>query len=245
MLMVVTVLERIKRVNIVVDGTVERLKAKAYIKYAIVAGLSNSRVHPLVYEKALSLITEYKQKYSLLGIKNIYNVKLYREYMWKIGVDPTKIRPSHEALLRRCIRTSDFPRINTIVDIGNLVSLKYLVPVGIYDLGKIKPPLTLRTSVEGEVFYPIGSEIPRELAGGVPVVSDREKIIHLFPSRDSSLSSVDLSTRGVLVIVDGVEGIPLTISSSALGEVVEYLKKYTGNVDTVVRIGRVVWFGGI
>ncbi len=236
---------RIKRVVVIVDDSTRNYPVKAYIKYAVVGGIVNSRVNPLVYEEALRLISEYRNKYDIHNVKNHYMIRAYRDYLWKLRIDPTKTRPSHEALLRRVLRTGEFPCINTLVDIGNLISLKYLVPVGIYDLDKIVPPLTIRSSVSGDLFHPIGTDIIKELPPGRPLLVDREKVIHIFPSRDSRLSSVDLSTNKALVIVAGVEGIPLTTVSEALGKLVEYITRYTGGEDKIVRMGRVVWFGGV
>src|SRR5579859_3935941 len=57
---------------------------------------------------------------------------LYRRF----GDDPTRHRPSSEALLRRVRRGDPLPRVNSLVDVANVVSLRLQVPVGLYDLGR-------------------------------------------------------------------------------------------------------------
>lgn len=73
---------------------------------------------------------------------------LYRRF----GIDPTKTRPSSEALLRRAVRGDPFPRINSLVDVANVMSLLAQAPVGLYDLDRVEGPLTLRVGAEGEGY---------------------------------------------------------------------------------------------
>ena len=62
----------------------------------------------------------------------------------RIGLDPTKTRPSSEALLRRVRKGDRLPRINTLVDICNWCSLEFQLPYGLYDVAALQPPVTLR-----------------------------------------------------------------------------------------------------
>ncbi|HEX6349033.1 MAG TPA: phenylalanine--tRNA ligase beta subunit-related protein [Candidatus Dormibacteraeota bacterium] len=73
---------------------------------------------------------------------------LYRRF----GIDPTKTRPSSEALLRRAVRGDPFPRINSLVDVANVMSLLAQAPVGLYDLDRVEGPLTLRVGAAGEGY---------------------------------------------------------------------------------------------
>jgi len=80
---------------------------------------------------------------------------LYRAF----GTDPTRHRPSSEALLRRVKRGEGLPRINSLVDVANLLSLLLQVPVGLYDLARIEgEDLVLRIGREGEGYAGIGRE---------------------------------------------------------------------------------------
>jgi DNA/RNA-binding domain of Phe-tRNA-synthetase-like protein len=65
---------------------------------------------------------------------------LYRAF----GIDPTKTRPSSEALLRRVRRGEPLPRINTAVDVCNWCSVEVQLPYGLYDADALDPPLSLR-----------------------------------------------------------------------------------------------------
>jgi len=229
--------------KILIDSSTELLKARAFIKYSIVYDVVNTSRHPLVYEEILRTAKKYREVYSLSSLREHPMVRMYRSYLWRLGIDPTKKRPSHEALIRRVVRSGSMPLVNTVVDIGNLVSVKYFVPVGIYDLDKLKPPVKIRASVEGELFYPIGSSEPVELPNRYPVLSDREKIIHIFPYRDSVYSMVTIDTENILIVVGGVEGVPVSTVSKALDEIVRFVSLCSSGENRVVD-GEVIWFGG-
>ena len=133
-------------------------------------------------------------------------VQAYRRFYWRIGIDPTKTRPSSEALVRRLLR-GKWPRINPVVDAGNIASASTLVPIGLYDVERLRFPLSLRLSRGGEVFHPIGGK-DVVLEKGVPILVDAEgRVLHLFPHRDSRETMVRSDTRCVLILAAGVPGV--------------------------------------
>ncbi len=160
-------------------------------------------------------------------------VKAYRGFMWSLGIDPTKVRPSSEALVRRIINKGSLPRINSIVDAGNLVSCKTLVPIGIYDLDVIKMPLVLRLSSGGEEFRPIGGK-PSTLKKGLPILVDSlGRVIHLYPYRDSEVSMVRETTRNILIIGAGVKGVSHKIVEDSVKEVASLVRRFSGGESIV------------
>ncbi len=73
-----------------------------------------------------------------------------REMYKRVGIDPTKRRPSSEALLRRVRKGEPFPRINSVVDVCNWCSLEFQLAYGLYDAAKIEGGVTLRIGHPGE-----------------------------------------------------------------------------------------------
>ncbi len=66
------------------------------------------------------------------------------------GTDPTRYRPSSEALLRRVMKGDPLPAIHPLVDLNNLVSLRLLAPCCVVDAGSVSPPFTFRAGGPGE-----------------------------------------------------------------------------------------------
>ncbi len=114
-----------------------------------------------------------------------------------LGIDPTKTRPSNEALLRRALKGEALYRINTLVDALNLVSLREQLPFGLYDLGQIRPPVVLRKGPPGEAYEGIRKG-PVNVEGR-PVLVDA---LGPFgnPTSDSLRTSITLATRAALVV---------------------------------------------
>jgi len=80
---------------------------------------------------------------------------LYRRF----GTDPTRMRPSSEALLRRLKKGEPLPRVNSLVDVANVMSVLLQVPVGLYDLAKTHgDELVVRLGKDGEGYTGIGKE---------------------------------------------------------------------------------------
>ena len=113
---------------------------------------------------------------------------LYRRF----GLDPTRHRPSSEALLRRVRRGDPLPRVNSLVDVANVVSLRLQVPVGLYDLARIDGALTVRLGREGEAYAGIGRELVN-VAGRLCVADARGACGN--PSADSARTMITIDTE--------------------------------------------------
>lgn len=122
---------------------------------------------------------------------------LYR----RLGIDPSRRRPSSEALVRRILQGKGLYRVNTAVDAANLASLTYFLPVGLYDLDRIvagDDSVTLRLGLPGETYAGIGKgEIHLE---NRPALCDDEGSFG-NPSADSFRTRVTRQTRNLLFVV--------------------------------------------
>ncbi|TMF16745.1 MAG: hypothetical protein E6I36_15210 [Chloroflexi bacterium] len=116
-----------------------------------------------------------------------------RELYRRFGTDPTRMRPSSEALLRRLKKGEPLPRINSLVDVANAMSVQLQVPVGLYDLGKVKGgELVIRLGTDGEKYEGIGKE--RVNIGGRICVADAEGPCG-NPSADSARTMITTATE--------------------------------------------------
>lgn len=116
-----------------------------------------------------------------------------RELYRRFGVDPTRVRPSSEALLRRMKKGEPLPRINSLVDVANALSVQLQVPVGLYDLDKVKgEDLVIRLGAEGESYEGIGKERVN-VAGRICVADTQGPIGN--PSADSARTMITTGTE--------------------------------------------------
>jgi len=150
---------------------------------------------------------DVRSRFRLEQLKDNSTVRAYRDLFWSLGIDPTKTRPSGEALLRRVLHGEEIPSISTVVDAYNLASLKTIIPLSGFDLDQISSPLVVRFSREGEEFHGIGMNKPIMAVDKMLVVVDTKRIVCIYPHRDADATKITEKTRNVAIISYGARGI--------------------------------------
>ena len=131
-----------------------------------------------------------------------------------VGLDPTKTRPSNEALLRRVLKGEALYTVNTLVDALNLASLREQVSFGLYDLDRVEPPVVLRRGAAGESYEGIRKG-PVNVEGRPVLVDARGPFGN--PTSDSARTMITTATRRALVIAFA----PATCTPARLQGIVE------------------------
>jgi DNA/RNA-binding domain of Phe-tRNA-synthetase-like protein len=147
----------------------------------------------------------------------------------RVGIDPTKRRPSSEALLRRVRKGEPLPRINSMVDVCNWCSLEFQLPYGLYDAARIQGDVVLRLGAEGE-SYPGIRKDDVNVAGRITLADDIGPFGN--PTSDSARTMVTTETRRALVVVFA----PREIDPKRLDHVLEVtarrMHEFTGATRT-------------
>jgi DNA/RNA-binding domain of Phe-tRNA-synthetase-like protein len=155
----------------------------------------------VAYERLVASAESYRARYADRGLDSpgvVDGVKAARSLFRALKVDPTKIRPSSEALLRRALKQKPLYQINTLVDVGNWCSLDFLLPLGLYDLDKIVGGVRLREGREGESYVGIANK-KVNVAGRYVLVDEQGPFGS--PVTDSLRTSITESTsRAVMSI---------------------------------------------
>jgi DNA/RNA-binding domain of Phe-tRNA-synthetase-like protein len=126
---------------------------------------------------------------------------MFREW----GMDPSKYRPSSEALLRRVVQGKGLYRVSNAVDICNLGSIETGWPYGCYDRARIRAPIVLRHGAPGEMYEGIGKKMWH--LDGRPVLADPDGPFG-SPISDSTRSMITESAREILAVIYAPEGAP-------------------------------------
>jgi len=194
----------------------------------VLEGVKVESSSPELEEFKRSVESEVRAKYRAEELKDLPVFRAYRDFFWRVGVDPTKTRPAAEALIRRTLVGKPVPNINTAVDAYNLASMKTGIALAAFDYFKVKPPITLRMAKEGELFLGIGMKEPKRLRGVEVVASDAEKLLAIYPYRDAEDSKVTLETRSIALMTCGVPGVDVGLLEEAEKEAVELIVKFCG-----------------
>ncbi len=154
---------------------------------------------------------------------------LVRAMYHRLGLDPTRTRPSSEALLRRVRRGEPLPRINTLVDICNWCSLELQVPYGLYDRARIEGPIELRLGRPGEVYAGIRKDTVN-LAGRMTLADSSGPFGN--PSADSLRTSVTAATTRSLAVIFAPRALGEAWVREALEKTSARVTRFAGGRET-------------
>jgi len=158
-------------------------------------------VHALPPEfdlEAEALIARLLGRHAGKPTADIPGVAETRALFHKLDVDPTRTRPSSEALLRRVLQGKGLPRVNPAVDVCNLCSLEHQLPLGLYDRDEIKGDLMVRVGRPGEGYTGIRRQRVN-LAGRLLIADDNGPFG--APTADSAHTAVKTRTRNLAVVM--------------------------------------------
>jgi len=120
-----------------------------------------------------------------------------------IGRDQSRYRPSQEALLRRVLQGKGLAKINSVVDVNNLISLRLRHSLGSYDLDQTKGAIKFRIGLKGESYKGIRKETIN--LEGLPIFADE---VGPFgsPTSDSDRAMIRLTTTRVMMAIISFTG---------------------------------------
>jgi DNA/RNA-binding domain of Phe-tRNA-synthetase-like protein len=147
----------------------------------------------------------------------------------RTGLDPTKRRPSSEALLRRVLRGEPLPRVNSLVDVCNWCSLELQLPYGLYDLDRVDGPVELQMGRPGEQYPGIRKDVVH--LDGRMALADRAGAFG-NPSADSARTMVTPATTRVLAMIFAPADTPPVSLSAALDVPATRCLQFAGGRET-------------
>ena len=172
------------------------LAGKARLGVVVIDGVSVKDHDPALAAEIEAAGAELRSRYGGGPSAEVPGAADARSLYKALGLDPTKTRPSNEALARRVLKGEALYRVNTLVDALNLCSLRYQLPFGLYDLARIRPPVVLRKGRAGESYEGI-----RKGAVSVqdrPTLADEEGAFG-NPTSDSARTMITRETTSTLV----------------------------------------------
>jgi len=164
-------------------------------------------------------------------IGRVPGIEICRRLYRALGIEPTKIRPSSEALVRRILKRKPFPKINNLVDALNLATVRARLSIGLYDLAKISGKVTLRRGEEGEHYRGIGKD--RVNVGGRYTLADDEGPFG-NPTADSFRAKITEETKDAFVVLFASAELPANDLRKSARETADLLVKHAGgNVSAI------------
>ena len=182
-----------------------------------------------VVEREPRLTATLAEVESLVRQQPPADVAAVRTMYKRVGLDPTKTRPSSEALLRRVRKGDPLPRINSLVDVCNWCSLEFQLPYGLYDAAHIEGDIELRLGRDGE-SYPGIRKDDVHVAGRLTLADARGPFGN--PTSDSARTMVTTSTTSAIVVVFAPAEMAGRRLVQVLDETVARMGEFTGCRET-------------
>lgn len=172
------------------------------------------------------------ERISAVPLSEIPSLGAWRRVFSAFGVEPTRYRSAAEALLRRLTKQGDIPSLGLLVDVANLVSIRYALPVAVFDRRAMTGATTVRFASGSERFTDLGStEVQHPEPGEVVFVDDAGLVsARRWCWRQSAESATRPDTTDVLVTVEGHHEGAAEAVAAALEDLVRLLREHAAAV---------------
>jgi DNA/RNA-binding domain of Phe-tRNA-synthetase-like protein len=179
---------------------------------------------------------EQEQALERLGsgsVGTLPSIAAWRRVFAAFGVEPTRYRNAAEALLRRLTKQGDVPSVSTLVDIGNLVSVRYRMPVAVLDLAGISGEITVRFADGSEEYTDLAGGTADHPPAGEVIFADDARTVHArrWCWRQSARSAARPDTRKILVAIEGHHDTAVDDVSAAVADLRQLLGEHCGEAE--------------
>ena len=204
-----------------------------FVGACITANISNTQYSADLWSEIDTLGAEYRATLTTESLKGMTSIQATRRIYKLCGKDPSRSRPSGEALVRRVLQGKGLYQVDTLVDLINLASMKYGYSIGAFDADKFSgDTLTLGIGKEGEPYEGIGRGMIN--IAGLPVYRDAIGGVGT-PTSDHERTKVSLSTTRLLVLVNGYDGSEQGVTDTA-EYIIKLLNKYCAATNCAYKI---------
>lgn len=183
------------RITLAFSETIKSKIPGMYLGNLIGGNLTVRDQSALVGLEIQSLVTFIKHKFAVIKPSADPVVSSVRRMYRRIGWEPTQYRPSSEAMIRRIIKGTGLYQVNNLVDLANITSTRYHLPMGLYDLKKVNGIITVDVGKADETYQGIFKDLIH--AEGKLILRDRTGIFG-NPTADSARTCIDENTTDLL-----------------------------------------------
>lgn len=170
----------------------------------IARGIDNTKKYDFIDELLSKEINDIYEDYKDKKVKELPEIELYRDAFRKLDINPNKYMCSIEALVSRTVKSKFVPNINPIVDLGNALSLKYRIPLGIHDIDKFSGDIEIRPATKEDRFVPFGGgDYDNPDVGEIIYVSGNDVKTRRWTWRQGDNSKVDENIKNAFIPLDG------------------------------------------
>lgn len=205
------------------------------VNFVIFSNIDNRTLPKKFNEYRKSVLTDILSGLSKNTIRRDRYLQGYRLLRERTGLGKDRYISSPEALLKYLLKNGDLPRINPLVDIYNLLSVKSRISIGAHDMEKINAHLELRLTSGDETFTPMGQSLPMNVAAGEYAYVDGDnEILCRLDHRQCHKTRITETTRSCVLIVQGNPYIEAESLDSITAELILLVNEYCGSESHII-----------
>lgn len=206
-----------KQMKVIVSQEIESV-CPDFVGACVEAKVVNTPYSQPLWDEINALGEQLKADLTTESLKDLSGIAATRRVYKACGKDPSRYRPSSEALIRRMLQGKTLYQIDTLVDLINLASIRYGYSIGGFDADCfVGETLTLGIGRDGEPYEGIGRGLIN--IAGLPVYRDAAGGVGT-PTSDHERTKITLRTTHLLVLVNGYDGNEATVRANA-----EYIRR--------------------
>jgi len=201
-----------------------------YVRGVVLAyGVSNGDSPPELIAMLRDAEVSVRDRVEKDGLADHPRISSWREAYRSFGAKPSKFRSSIEAMVRRVLSNHELPIINTLVDIGNVLSLRHLVPTGGHAIDEVEEDIILRPANGEETFVPFGSDqVEHPIPGEIVFVEGNTVLTRRWSWRQANHTLTLPTTTAIEFNVDGLPPVPESEVRNICQETIDMVSRFCG-----------------
>jgi len=211
------------------------LKLGVVVAHQVCNGVSSNELQ----QQSKSIQERIRVQLSLEDVQTLPEIVRWQEAYRLFGSNPKKFRNSIESLLRRVVSGKDLPSINLLVDIYNLISLKYFIPIGGDDLDKVEGDILLTYAKGDEKFICLGSDTGEIVDAGEVIYRDDVDILcRRWNWREAQKTCMTNTTKNVVLVFEVLHESQYPALTKAVEEAAKLLQDYGRATTKILFLSR-------
>jgi DNA/RNA-binding domain of Phe-tRNA-synthetase-like protein len=195
------------------------------LAYEVKNGPSSSELIALMRSEEAAL----RQRLTIENLTEMPRIKAWREAFRSLGIKPSEFRSSIEAMARRALRSDPIPSINALVDIGNIISLRYLIPAGGHSMDGLTQDISLHPADGSEDFIAFGSDVlEHPNPGEIIFVEGNVVLTRRWVWRQSQHTLTLPETRSIEMNIDLLPPAPVEELDAISKDLIDLITRFCG-----------------
>ncbi len=194
----------------------------------IAKGINNEESSEDIERMAREEEARIRGEFSIDKLSQHPKIEAWRKAYQVFGAKPKEHRSSVENLYRAVLGGKSVRHINTLVDIYNLISLKYILPVGGEDIDKVKGDIVLTFAGANEPpALLLGDKEPRPPHEGEVIYRDDiSAICRRWNWREAKRTKLTEGTKNSILVIEGLPPVTRDEIETATKELAKLVKQY-------------------